>query len=82
MKKLTKLIISPEKVLKNEELLNLKGGDIGGPGSCGYNVWAYGQWIHECEVNKETVDRVIAVWGAENVWWCCDSCGSTSYCSY
>ncbi len=30
MKKLGKLIINPEKVIKNEELVNLRGGDYGG----------------------------------------------------
>jgi hypothetical protein len=80
MKKLEKLNINPEKVMKVKELLNLKGGEIGGPGTCGYNVFAYGHWNAECGVNQETVNRVIQVWGSENVWWCCDSCGSSSYC--
>lgn len=30
MKKLGKLIISPEKVMRNEELINLQGGYFGG----------------------------------------------------
>ncbi len=29
MKKLTKLVISPEKIMKNEELINLQGGYAG-----------------------------------------------------
>ena len=29
MKKLGKLFINPEKVIKNEDLVNLKGGDYG-----------------------------------------------------
>jgi hypothetical protein len=29
MKKLNKLIINPEKVIKNEELVNLRGGYMG-----------------------------------------------------
>jgi hypothetical protein len=83
MRNFGNLKINLEKVLRNEELLNLKGGvqdPIGGPGTCGYNVWAYGHWAAECNVNYATVQRIIQVWGAENVWWCCDSCGSSSYC--
>ncbi|MGM0408237.1 MAG: hypothetical protein ACQERU_09635 [Bacteroidota bacterium] len=30
MKKIGKIIISPEKVIKNEELVNLRGGDYNG----------------------------------------------------
>jgi hypothetical protein len=39
MKKLGKLIINPEKVIKNEELINLKGGyDTG----CESGIMCYG----------------------------------------
>lgn len=34
MKKLGKLTINPEKVIKNEELVNLRGGDHDGTGGC------------------------------------------------
>jgi hypothetical protein len=34
MKKLNKLIINPEKVIKNEELVNLRGGYDGAPYCC------------------------------------------------
>ncbi|MBW6537647.1 MAG: hypothetical protein K0B11_21740 [Mariniphaga sp.] len=51
MKKLGKLIINPEKVIKNEELINLKGGSyngcdpnagIGCSGSCTTSVGTSG----------------------------------------
>jgi len=46
MKKIGKIIINPEKVIKNEELVNLRGGDYGGAlvfstvggGYCQYNI--------------------------------------------
>ncbi|MGF1586469.1 MAG: hypothetical protein ACFCUM_14180 [Bacteroidales bacterium] len=38
MKKLGKLEISPEKIMKNEELINLQGGDGGYP-SCSCFLW-------------------------------------------
>jgi natural product precursor len=34
MKKIGKISINPEKVIKNEELVNLKGGGYGGGGPC------------------------------------------------
>ncbi|MBI9064261.1 MAG: hypothetical protein JEZ14_19915 [Marinilabiliaceae bacterium] len=37
MKKLGKLKISPEKVMKNEELLNLRGGSYEGGACCKVN---------------------------------------------
>ncbi len=34
MKKLGKLSISPEKIMKNEDLINLQGGYVGDNDSC------------------------------------------------
>ena len=34
MKKLKKLLINPEKVIKNEELVNLRGGEYGPTACC------------------------------------------------
>ncbi len=53
MKKLKKLLINPEKVIKNEELVNLRGGSYEGPccmckdgnGAIGYVV---GTTMEEC----------------------------------
>jgi hypothetical protein len=40
MKKLGKLTISPEKIMKNEELINLQGGyDGGGTPPCDSQLW-------------------------------------------
>jgi len=41
MKKLTKLGISPEKIMKNEELINLQGGYAGGGGSGSCICWSH-----------------------------------------
>jgi len=45
MKKIGKITINPEKVIKNEELVNLRGGDYGGAlvcvsssGTCQFNI--------------------------------------------
>jgi hypothetical protein len=40
MKKIGKISINPEKVIKNEELVNLRGG-YGGPGCCMCTVVYY-----------------------------------------
>jgi hypothetical protein len=74
MKTLSKLNINPEKVMKNEELVTLRGGY---GGTCGYKVWAYGQWQIDCGVTQEEALLAYGNWGG---WWCCDSCSSTSYC--
>jgi hypothetical protein len=42
MKKIGKISINPEKVIKNEELVNLKGGDYGGCCICGNGRSIYG----------------------------------------
>ena len=42
MKKLGKLSINPEKVIKNEELVNLRGGDYGGCCICYIGGVMYG----------------------------------------
>jgi len=38
MKKINKLEISPEKIMRNEELINLQGGYAGDP-SCSCILW-------------------------------------------
>ncbi len=44
MKKIGKLSINPEKVIKNEELVNLKGGYGGGYCRC---IIEWGDWTQE-----------------------------------
>jgi hypothetical protein len=39
MKKLNKLGISPKKIMKNEELINLQGGYSGEDGNCLCQKW-------------------------------------------
>lgn len=79
MKKLGKLSINPEKVLKNEELVNLRGGYGGyGTGACAVN----------CEMPDGGVIRNLSKEHALDLYnscagyprnWCCDSCGSASW---
>jgi hypothetical protein len=51
MKKLSKLTINPSKVMKNEELVNLKGGyGYGTPCcNCGKGRWMVGSTPEDCE---------------------------------
>ena len=44
MKKLGKLIINPEKVIKNEELVNLRGGTYDIPSDTG-NCYHLDYWV-------------------------------------
>jgi hypothetical protein len=74
MKQLGKLSISPEKIMKNEELINLKGGGYE-QGTCN---WSGGSGYSQmCGFSKSNV-----MWWQEQYGgtWCCDSCHSTSYC--
>ena len=75
MKKLGKLTINPEKVITNEELVNLRGGDYGTTACCwcydGNTILGsvvgttYGQCAQDCMVAYP--DSTRAVW--------IDSCG-------
>ncbi len=62
MKKLGKLSLSPEKIMKNEELINLQGGYGFGCFLCqcgdGYTAWA------TCyETKQEMFDDILAKCG-------------------
>ncbi|WP_163324804.1 hypothetical protein [Draconibacterium mangrovi] len=49
MKKLGKLTINPEKVIKNEELVNLKGGEyITVVCTFGGDYWGCGTDVNQC----------------------------------
>lgn len=73
MKKLNKLQINSEKIMKNEELLSLRGGYDAG--TCG---WEGGSgWGQQCGYSKATVEFWSHQWGGN---WCCDSCGQNGYC--
>ena len=62
MKKLNKLVISSEKIMKNEELINLKGGYF--PGECG----GYGWWTYVCSFRPEP-DSPLMGPGIVCAWW-------------
>lgn len=60
--------------------------EIGGEGTCGYRVYSdyYGQYFIECGVNLETAQHMMGLCHIgfyTDCNWCCDSCGSSSYCS-
>jgi hypothetical protein len=67
MKKLGKLSINPEKVIKNEELVNLKGG-LGGYYVVCRNVYYI---CHEGEIISCDTDVVQAICNSECTggWW-------------
>jgi len=46
MKKLGKLSISPEKIMKNEDLINMKGGYDGY--DCGPGYWTWTCYYNAC----------------------------------
>jgi|BioPla2DNA2_1021312.scaffolds.fasta_scaffold22512_2 hypothetical protein len=82
MKKLNKLVINPEKLMKNEELVALRGC---GEGTCGFSVWipisevdpTLWNWIR-CDVDLYSAQQAVEAAGNGN--WCCDSCYQTEYC--
>lgn len=62
MKKLGKLSINPEKVIKNEELVNLKGG-YGCICICGNGQAIYGPTNQsECEIDCESAGMGAGRW--------------------
>ena len=72
MKKLRKLCITPEKIMKNEELMTLRGGY--GAGTCGWDGNG-GQFPAYCGFSKD----LVILWA--NIYcghWCCDT--PTDYC--
>jgi hypothetical protein len=59
MKKLGKLLINPEKVMKREELINLRGGDpYGGSGvnCCFCSFWGYMVGTTQADCNQDCQD--------------------------
>jgi len=81
MKKLGKLSIKPEKVIKNEELVNLRGG-YGGSGTCA--AWCAmpdGGW--ECNISYDYAQQLVSdcQFAGGTAHWCCDSCSSSSWYS-
>ncbi len=55
MKKLSKLVISPDKVMKNEELINLQGGYLNCEGEqLLFNCLCDGEWYYMCRESWPT----------------------------
>lgn len=65
MKKINKLQINPDKLMKNEELLNLKGGDYGYPSYRCYLRPAYGGG---CEYFRGYINTA-SCWMAYDLCW-------------
>lgn len=89
MKKIEKLNITSEKLLQNEELITLRGGvennNCPGDATCGIKIdWYNPEYVDyiKCCIPKAEVDRLIELFCDEGtIHWCCDSCGSSTYCS-
>ena len=59
--------------LSHDEMRTITGGY--GTGNCG---WSGGSgWDGGCDYDQATAMDFQATWGG---YWCCESCGSTSYC--
>jgi natural product precursor len=73
MKTLGKLKLKAEKLLSHEELVNFRGGS--GSGTCGWNGGGVSAPV--CGISKDNATALQSTYGG---YWCCDSCGSASYC--
>ncbi len=79
MKKLGKLSINPEKLMKNEELINLRGGYSG---TCAA-ICEMPDGGHICNVSMSEAENYATQCGliGGRGKWCCDSCSSSSWYS-
>ena len=65
-------------LLSKEQMKNVKGG-----GTCGYRVEVYDEvsnesWIEVgCGVSQSSAMGLAGHYGGN---WCCDNCGTSSYC--
>ena len=50
------------------------------PGTCGSTAWTGDSWATICNVAKCCAMDNYEWWDTEYKWWCCDSCGETTYC--
>jgi len=68
MKKLKKLLINPEKVIKNEELVNLKGGEYDDDCIRCTVYWDYGTtstgWACGCDTTDEFEEQLLDMYPA------------------
>ena len=74
-----KQILNLGKALNKAEQKLINGGNPGGlddaPGTCGYISPEGSVW---CNISKSQAKGSYENMGGN---WCCDSCGTTSYCS-
>ena len=52
----------------------------GDGGTCGYQAWTGDSWVIGCNLSKEEMQEGYNWWDTPYKNWCCDSCGSSSYC--
>jgi hypothetical protein len=84
MKTLKKLEIVMKNVLKNEDLLHLKGGRnpcTEESGTCGYECIEEWREYGECNKSYAYVQCIINSDQCQGtLYWCCDHCYETFYC--
>ena len=81
MKKPGKLSINPEKVIKNDQLVNLRGGDYGsGTGAAASPSGSCFENISRAEaIFMATCEDPVNGTNCHGGHWCCDSCGSVPW---
>ncbi len=87
MKNFERISINSEKLLKNEELITLRGGVeleyCNGGVHCGVSSSGH---INEvlCCISEGLMIEMRDYWASDpgnTVWWCCEHCETSSYCS-
>jgi len=80
MKKLGKLSINPERVIKNEELVNLRGGYESG--TCAA-ICEMPDGGHECNISMSDAKNYATACGelGGTGRWCCDNCSTSTWYS-
>jgi hypothetical protein len=87
MKNFERLSINSEKLLKNEELITLRGGAeeepyCGGGPHCGVKSTGV---VNDrlCCISEDLMIEMRDFWASDpgnEVWWCCENCETSSYC--
>jgi len=79
MKKLGKLTINPDKIIRNEELVNLRGG-YGGSGTCAakHGTQCFDNLDRAAAIHMAVCQDKKNGTNCEGNW-CCDSCGSATW---
>jgi hypothetical protein len=50
-------------------------------GNCGFKIWSGDSYMIECGYSSEYVHERFNSHDTQYKWWCCDSCGSSTYCN-